>query len=140
MLPSRFVDLVNILLYVAKHSGERAVSGRKICEALGHKSRYFEPWIQQLVKDGYLHSAKGPKGGYSLVKEKRKILMGELYIKSLDYDLENSSIVGVSKELKKIVDIMGQDVLKVLNKYTLDDLWEETNRSDSSNSGSNFTI
>ena len=70
---------VEVVLYIALHSGETAIRGREICEYHGVTLRYLEQILQLLVRHKILKGVRGPKGGYLLAKEKRKITLVDIY-------------------------------------------------------------
>ncbi len=70
---------MEVVLFVALHAGDKAVCSRDIAEAQGVTLRYLEQVLQLLVKHKVLKGTRGPKGGYSLFKEKRKTMLVEIY-------------------------------------------------------------
>ena len=52
-------------------SGE--ITGRQ-----GIPRRYLEQVLQQLVRAGILTGVRGPRGGYRLARERRRITVGEI--------------------------------------------------------------
>lgn len=79
MLPTKFLQIIEVVVFVAVRSCAAPVSQKQVSEAFGCSVRYFETSIQALVRHGLLKSVKGNKGGYSLAKEKRKITLADIY-------------------------------------------------------------
>lgn len=60
-------------MHIACHAGGEPVSGKVLAEAIEQPPRYLEPMLQQLVRAGILRGIRGPKGGYVLAKERRRV-------------------------------------------------------------------
>jgi Rrf2 family iron-sulfur cluster assembly transcriptional regulator len=117
----RFFLLLESLLYVAEQPGTNAVSGKAISTALGLTPRYMEPLLQDLVKAGLLRGVRGPKGGYLLAKERRKILLSSLY----PLAQENEEIVLLYKSVTKpLGDAIEDAIVATLGEKTLEDMVE----------------
>ncbi len=54
------------------------LNGKALAERLALPPRYLERMLQQCVHQGILRSIRGPRGGYVLARERRKITLGEL--------------------------------------------------------------
>jgi Rrf2 family protein len=74
------------LLYIACHNSSQPVRSKDICKYMDVTLRYLEQILQALVSQGVLKGVRGPKGGYILAKERRKIMVSEVYsaIKTLE--------------------------------------------------------
>jgi len=79
MLFPKFAEGLEAVLFVALNSGAYPVSSRQICSYQGVLPRHLEPVLRILVKEGILKGVKGPRGGYTLAHEKRKISVGEIF-------------------------------------------------------------
>lgn len=75
---SRNFHAVEAVLYIALHAGTEPIRSREICEYQKVAVRYLEPLLQRLVKAKILRGVRGPKGGYLLARERRKITVGEI--------------------------------------------------------------
>lgn len=64
---------VEAVIHIAHNRSAEAFSGKLLAEAIGQPPRYLEPMLQQLVHAGILRGIRGPKGGYVLAKERRRI-------------------------------------------------------------------
>ncbi len=67
-------DVVDIAYY----SGTSPVRSSEISERQGIPRRYLEQVLQQLVHHGVLAGQRGPRGGYRLARERRRITLGEI--------------------------------------------------------------
>ncbi len=76
--PKKLLLALDAVLYISYNSRLDAVSSKEIAENLGVQLRYLEHLLQHFVHEGVLKSARGPKGGYLLAKERRKITLGDV--------------------------------------------------------------
>ncbi|MCD6035340.1 MAG: Rrf2 family transcriptional regulator [Rickettsiales bacterium] len=127
VLPKKFFLVLEASLYIAQHAGVRAVSGKEICAHIGLSARHLEPLLQALVHHGILRGIRGPKGGYLLLKERRKVTLKDLFLiaEGLEVDtafkelLEYSPYSGIMNPLYKKAEAV---LMAHLEKETLDDL------------------
>ncbi|TVQ54636.1 MAG: Rrf2 family transcriptional regulator [Rhodobacteraceae bacterium] len=66
------------VLDVAYNARPDPVQSRDITARLGVPQRYLEQAMQQLVHEGVLKGVRGPRGGYVLARERRRITAGEV--------------------------------------------------------------
>ncbi len=69
---------IEAVLDIAYNSGSQPVQSREINSRQGIPRRYLEPVLQQLVRAGVLDGVRGPRGGYRLARERRKITLAEI--------------------------------------------------------------
>jgi Rrf2 family protein len=69
---------IEAVLDIAYHAGGEPVQSREITRRQGIPRRYLEQTLQQLVRSGILTGVRGPKGGYRLARERRRITVGEI--------------------------------------------------------------
>lgn len=70
---------IEAVVYIALYHGAKPVNGKALAETQGLPPRYLERVLQKLVHDGVLRSVRGPRGGYVLAKERRRVTLGEIY-------------------------------------------------------------
>lgn len=75
---SRTFNAIEAVLYIALNPGTEPVRSRDICEYQAVAVRYLEPMLQKLVHAEILRGVRGPKGGYLLARERRKIALSEI--------------------------------------------------------------
>lgn len=75
---SRTFHGVEAVLYIALKASAEPVRSRDICDYQNVAVRYLEPFLQRLVKAQILRGVRGPKGGYFLARERRKITLAEI--------------------------------------------------------------
>ena len=69
---------IEAVLDIAYHAGTEPVQSREITRRQGIPRRYLEQALQQLVREDVLIGIRGPKGGYRLARERRRITVGDI--------------------------------------------------------------
>ena len=77
-LPSKIAQATEALVVIALEPSVRPVSGKQLSEVLGVPPRFLEQTMQQLVHAGLLRSVRGPRGGYTLARERRRIALRDI--------------------------------------------------------------
>jgi Rrf2 family protein len=78
MLPRKLFYAVEAVLYIAYNAGRGPISSRDIAGKQGLPPRYLEQLMQRLVRGGVLRGVRGPRGGYLLARERRRITVGDI--------------------------------------------------------------
>ena len=77
--PSRkLLFAIEAVLDIAYHSAGEPVQSQEITRRQGIPRRYLEQTLQSLVRAGLLAGVRGPKGGYRLARERRRVTLGEI--------------------------------------------------------------
>ena len=63
---------------IAFHGGAEPVQSQDIARRLCLPRRYLEQVMQQLVRAGILRGVRGPRGGYRLARERRRVSVGDV--------------------------------------------------------------
>src|SRR5262245_9327799 len=63
---------------IAYNARPEPVQAKEITARQGVPQRYLEQVMQQLVRAGVLKGVRGPRGGYRLARERRRISVGEI--------------------------------------------------------------
>jgi len=63
---------------VAIHARGQPVAAKALAERHGLPPRHLEPVLQALVHAGILKGVRGPRGGYELARERRRISVAEI--------------------------------------------------------------
>jgi Rrf2 family protein len=66
------------VLDVALHGRGRPVSAKALAERHALPARHLEPVLQALVREGILKGIRGPRGGYELARERRRITADDI--------------------------------------------------------------
>ena len=69
---------IHAIIYIANREGE-IISLKEIAEKFKISDNHLSKVLQRLVKEGYLNSSKGPKGGFTLVKEYKNASFLDIY-------------------------------------------------------------
>ncbi|MDH3738933.1 MAG: Rrf2 family transcriptional regulator [Alphaproteobacteria bacterium] len=69
---------IEAVLDIAYNAGAVPVQSREITRRQGIPRRYLEQVLQNLVRAGVLSGVRGPRGGYRLARERRRITVGEV--------------------------------------------------------------
>ena len=85
-LTKKLLFAIEAVLDIAYNGGAQPVQSGEITGRQGIPRRYLEQVLQQLVRAGILEGVRGPKGGYRLARERRRISLGEIVrvVQSLD--------------------------------------------------------
>ncbi|WP_430913233.1 RrF2 family transcriptional regulator [Methylobacterium sp. sgz302541] len=63
---------------IALHARPQPVNARLLAERHGLPPRHLETVLQALVRHGLLKGMRGPRGGYELARERRRISLGDI--------------------------------------------------------------
>lgn len=77
-VPRRDVFAVTAVLDIALHARPTPVAARALAERHSLPPRHLETLLQALVRHGILKGSRGPKGGYELARERRRITVGDI--------------------------------------------------------------
>ena len=61
---------------IAYNARPEPVQSKELTQRQGIPQRYLEQVMQQLVRAGILRGVRGPRGGYRLARERRRITAG----------------------------------------------------------------
>jgi len=77
---------IRAVIYIASHPREAGMLGiKRISQDLNLPTPFLAKILQQLAKQKILSSTKGPHGGFSLLKDPKKISLLDI-VKSIDGD------------------------------------------------------
>ena len=104
------------------------VQSGEITRRQGIPRRYLEQVLQQLVRAGVLAGVRGPRGGYRLARERRRISLGEIVrvVRELDGAgdplEENAGAVLGQRVVRPVWQELQDEVMKRLDAITIEDL------------------
>ena len=78
LLPRKGLLAIAAVVDVALNGRERPVSARKLAARHNLPPRHLEPVLQALVHEGIFHGIRGPRGGYELARERRRISVADI--------------------------------------------------------------
>ncbi|HKW55056.1 MAG TPA: Rrf2 family transcriptional regulator, partial [Stellaceae bacterium] len=110
-LSKKLLFAIEAVLDIAYNAGTLPVQSSEITRRQGIPRRYLEQVLQQLVRAGVLSGVCGPRGGYRLARERRRITLGE--------------IVRVVQSLERGEDAIARDSGPELGVRVVRPLWQE---------------
>jgi len=134
-LSKKMLFAIEAVLDIAYHSGGQPVQSREITRRQGIPRRYLEQGLQQLVREGILIGVRGPRGGYRLARERRRITVGEIVrivrkMETADDPLNDpaGSELG-HKVVRPVWMEMQETLMQQLDEVTIDDLCTRANQA-----------
>ncbi|MFN4281806.1 MAG: RrF2 family transcriptional regulator [Alphaproteobacteria bacterium] len=127
-LSKKLLFAIEAVLDIAYNSGSQPVQSREITARQGIPRRYLEQVLQQLVRAGVLSGVRGPRGGYLLARERRRITVGEItrVVAALDPAEPLTEEESASELGKQVVRPMWADIqtqmMEQLDKISIEDL------------------
>jgi len=132
---------------VAINARPDPVQSKEITKRQGIPQRYLEQVMQQLVHAGILKGVRGPRGGYRLARERRRISVGEVVrVVGAMESADDPVTSGPSDLGERVIAPLWQEVqselMERLEKITVDDLCRraETEGVDNGVPAPDFTI
>ncbi|MEM8790014.1 MAG: Rrf2 family transcriptional regulator [Pseudomonadota bacterium] len=118
------------VLDVAYNARPDPVQSKDITKRQGIPQRYLEQVMQQLVHRGILKGVRGPKGGYTLARERRKITVADVVrvVDQLDEEADKDPISAAELGEQVIAPLWAQTqeaLLAELDRITMEDLCQK---------------
>jgi Rrf2 family transcriptional regulator, iron-sulfur cluster assembly transcription factor len=119
---------IEAILDIAYHAGGEPVQSREITRRQGIPRRYLEQTLQQMVRADILIGVRGPKGGYRLARERRRISVGEVVrvVRSLETAEDPFAEVPCSDLGKSVIRPMwaelSEEIMTRLDAISIDEL------------------
>ncbi len=124
----KLVCTIEAVLDIAYNAADQPVRAKEITKRQGVPPRFLEPVLQDLVRAGVLDSVRGPRGGYRLARERRRITLGDLCRASGAFEEEvdegesaNGSVLA-DKVVRPLWSDLRSELATRLESVTLDDL------------------
>ena len=133
---------------IAFNARPEPVQAKEITARQGVPQRYLEQVMQQLVRAGILKGVRGPKGGYRLARERRRISVGDVVriAEAIEDDEEEKirprSELGL-RVVAPLIQNLQDDVMTRLDGISIEDLCQQARAHGvelAGGSGSDFTI
>jgi Rrf2 family transcriptional regulator, iron-sulfur cluster assembly transcription factor len=127
-LSKKLLFAIEAVLDIAYNAGDLPVQSGEITRRQGIPRRYLEQVLQQLVRAGVLTGVRGPRGGYRLARERRRITLGEIVrvvqaIEGADNPLESEAGAELGRRVVRPLWLELQDeVMGRLDGITIDEL------------------
>jgi Rrf2 family protein len=110
-LSKKILFAIEAVVDIAYHAGSQPVQSRDITRRQGIPRRYLEQALQQLVRANLLTGVRGPRGGYNLTRERRRISVGD--------------IVRVMRNMEQSDDTVEEDTGSELTQTVIRPLWQD---------------
>jgi len=115
------------VLDVAYNARPDPVQSKDITARQGIPQRYLEQVMQQLVHHGILKGVRGPRGGYTLARERRRITVGDVVriVDNLDAEADSEPVSRAELGDKVVAPLWMETrdaILTRLDDVTMEDL------------------
>jgi Rrf2 family transcriptional regulator, iron-sulfur cluster assembly transcription factor len=113
---------------IAVHGRAGPVAAKLLAARHNLPPRHLETLLQALVRSGILKGVRGPRGGYELAKERRKVTAGDVVRAAMtaqtdeDIDQPEPESRLVDEVVSPAVKVAGASFLQSLDAYSVEDL------------------
>ncbi|MEI9887970.1 MAG: Rrf2 family transcriptional regulator [Rhizomicrobium sp.] len=112
---------------IAFNARPEPVQAKEITARQGVPQRYLEQVMQQLVRAGVLKGVRGPRGGYRLAKERRRISVGDVVRVAESLEDEDNEAIDPRSELgirivSPLIQTLQDEVMARLDAISIEDL------------------
>jgi Rrf2 family protein len=118
---------------IAYNSRPEPVQAKEITARQGVPQRYLEQVMQQLVRAGILKGVRGPRGGYRLARERRRISVGDVVRIAMSLDTAEEQFDGGSELGRKVVmpliASLQEDLMAKLDEISIEDICKRARAS-----------
>ena len=118
---------------IAYNSRPEPVQAKEITARQGVPQRYLEQVMQQLVRAGILKGVRGPRGGYRLARERRRISVGDVVRIAMSLDTSEESFDGGSELGRRVVmpliATLQEELMSRLDQISIEDICKRARAS-----------
>jgi Rrf2 family protein len=135
-IQKRIIYAIEAVLDIALNAGVNPVQNLAVAKRQGIPKRYLEQTLQILVKNNILVASRGPRGGYRLAKERRKIKILDI-IKSVTTEKEVNELYksNISKIIiQPLINKFLEESMVYLNKISVEDIYNQYKQKNKDNS------
>ncbi len=145
LLDRRSVLALAAVVDIAIHARPQPVAAKQLAGRLDLPPRHLETLLQTLVRAEILKGVRGPRGGYELARERRRITAAEIdrALQSEADDGAKPEYAFVENVISPVIARAGEAFLTALEQVTIDDICgrvAETKLSPEQAAKSDFTI
>jgi Rrf2 family protein len=148
LLSRRSLLAIAAVVDIALHSRPSPVAAKALAARHKLPPRHLETLLQGLVHAKILKGVRGPRGGYELARERRRISVGEIVRTSVSLSTADPDDIGsrsklVEKVIEPAVRKAGQSFLANLDAITVEQLCEDAEKAQilaEEKAGGDFTI
>jgi len=119
---------IEAVLDIAYNAGPLPVQSREITRRQGIPRRYLEQVLQNLVRAGVLSGVRGPRGGYRLARERRRISVGDVVRVIVDMESRTDPVEDIVESalgagvIGPMWERVSQECMDQLDSITIQDL------------------
>ena len=129
LLSRRSMLAIGAVVDIALHSRRAPVAAKALAARHRLPPRHLETLLQGLVHAKILKGVRGPRGGYELARERRRVTLGEIVRTAISLSTADPDDLGSrSPLLEKVVEPSvrkaGESFLTNLDAVTVEDLCE----------------
>jgi Rrf2 family transcriptional regulator, iron-sulfur cluster assembly transcription factor len=133
LLSRRSVLAIAAVVDVALHSRSAPVAAKALAARHKLPTRHLETLLQGLVHAKILKGVRGPRGGYELARERRRIAVGEIVriamsLSTADPDLGANSVL-LGRVIDPAVRRAGETFLADLDAITIEQMCETAEKT-----------
>ena len=134
-LSKKTLYVLEAVLDIACNARPDPVQSKNIALRQGIPQRYLEGAMQHLVRAGILRGVRGPKGGYRLARERRRITVAEIVrlMEGLDGHGEDVATLAGSPLGQAVVQPLWQelhdDMMHRLETVSVEDLFRQARQT-----------
>ena len=145
LLSRRSLYAIAAVVDIALHARPTPVTAKALAGRHDLPPRHLETVLQALVRTGILKGLRGPRGGYELARERRRVSVGDIVraaqsgAEGRDEDAESRSAL-VSDVIAPAMAAAGEVFLRELDGITVEDLCSRAEIGAGSNHPVDFTI
>ena len=134
-LSKKMMFAIEAVLDIAYHAGAEPVQSREITRRQGIPRRYLEHALQHLVRQEILIGVRGPRGGYKLARERRRITVGDIVRVVREMEADNNLIEEIQgselgyQVVRPLWRELQDGLMERLDSLTVDELCTRANQS-----------
>jgi Rrf2 family iron-sulfur cluster assembly transcriptional regulator len=139
LLSRKGILAIAAVIDIALHARSRPVAAKALATRHRLPPRHLEPVLQALVRHGILKGTRGPRGGYELAREQRRITADEILRAAGTVDDIESKPIDQSKLLDQVVmpalSVAEQAFAAALSRINIEELARSAEGARKSGSG-----
>jgi Rrf2 family protein len=132
LLSRRALLAIAAVVDIAIHARPTPVAAKALAARHRLPPRHLETLLQALVKANILKGVRGPRGGYELARERRRITIGEITRVAITAeDLESDQQPGsklLSDVVAPLVSDASRELMAALDQATVEDLCRQADQ------------
>ena len=134
LLPRRSVLAITAVVDVALHSRSAPVHAKALAARHKLPPRHLEALLQGLAHAKILKGVRGPRGGYELARERRRMTVGEIVrtamsLSTADPDDLGSNSVLIERTIDPVLRRAGETFLGNLDSVTVEQMCETAEKT-----------